>query len=390
MENSHVIHITSLDDLRNNTGAWDDLWWRSETVLPTARAELLAQWIEQFRPRCNFHALVVSQAGRWIAALPLVSCRIGCLVPAGSMPGNSWSPCGDMLCDSTVDPETVAELLLSAAAQLPWQLLWINDAMPETKRWQAVLRACDRFQLPASYHERYRVGRVELSENWNSYQKQLPKNHRQAMNRAGRKLECEGTVRFEMNSRLEVTAVEPWLTEAFEVEDFGWKGMNGSSVLRTPGMFRFFVNQAKQLARWGQLETAALWLDDRMLAFVYGFRAKGVYFAHKIGYDPRYAPFSPGQFLFYNILERLHDDEQVEALDFVGPLNHSLSRWRPTTYGVGRIVLSPRGMVGRAAMYAYRHIWRRMRRAKTAAIPNTTVPNGEEKPFVLEPTGATG
>ena len=390
MEYTHIIHITSLDDLRNNAGAWDDLWWRSGTELPTARAEMLAQWVEQFRPRCNFHALVVSRSGHWVAALPLISCRVGWLMPAGGMPGNAWSPCGDLLCDTTVEAETVAELLLSAAAQLPWQLLWINDVLPETKRWQAVLRTCDRFQIPASYHERYRVGRVEVRENWIDYQKSLPKNHRQAMCRAGRKLEEEGNVRFEMNSRHEIAAVEPWLTEAFEVEDFGWKGMNGSSVLRTPGMFRFFVNQAKQLARWGQLETASLWLDDRMVAFVYGFRAKGVYFAHKIGYDPRFAQFSPGQYLFHNILERLHDDEQADALDFVGPLNHSLSRWRPKTYAVGRIVLAPRGIAGRAAIYAYRNIWRRMRQAKPAAIPNTPVADEDEKSPVLNPAGAAG
>jgi len=390
VEQPHIIHLTSLDEMRENAAAWDDLWWRSETAMPTARAELIAQWIEQFRPCAEFRAIIVVREGHWIAALPLIACRIGGLMPAGALPGNAWSPCGDLLCDAAVEPESAVKLLLSAAARLPWQLLWLNDVLPETPRWQAALRLCNRLQLPASYHERYRVGRVEIGDSWVNYRKSLSKHHRQAMCRAARKLEREGNLRLEMNSRLEVAAVEPWLAEAFEIENLGWKGANGSSVLRAPGMFDFFVKQAKQLARWGQLETAALRLDNRMLAFIYGFRAKGVYFAHKISYDPRFASFSPGQLLFNYLLERLHDDEQADALDFIGPMNHCHSRWRPATYGVGRLALSPRGMIGHAAMYAYRH-YRRLRRWKNPAESVNLPPaDNEEIHVVPEPAGAAG
>ena len=392
MDHLHIIHITSLENLRNNAAAWDDLWWQSDVAMPLARAESLAQWVEHFRPRADFHALVVAQAGRWIAALPLVSHRVGWLIPSGGQPGNAWSPCGELLCDATAETDAAMDMLLAAAAQLPWQLLWLNNAVPETPRWQALLRACERADLATHYHERYRVGRVEIDGGWNLYQKRLPKNHRQAMCRTARRLECEGEVRFEMNSLLDPSEVEPWLDEAFEVEDLGWKGAGGSSVLRTPGMFRFFVGQAEQLARWNQLETAALRLDGRLLAFVYGFRAKGVYFAHKIGYDPRLAAFSPGQLLFRHILEQLHNDGQTGALDFVGPLNQSHSRWRPATYGVGRVALAPRRLLGRAAMYTYRHVWRRLRQGKAtvpSGDPSRAAPPAVDSPVVLEPTGAS-
>lgn len=138
-------------------------------------------------------------------------------------------------------------------------------------------------------------------------------------------------------------------------------------MLRTEGMFDYFVGQAKQLAAWGQLETAALRLDGQMLAFVYGFRAKNTIFALKIGYDPRFAAFCPGQFLFFRLLERFHGDGEPQTLDFMGPLTQSLSRWRPATYGVGRIVMAPRHWLGRVAMSAYVNGWRRFRAWQTAA-----------------------
>ena len=391
MNNLRLIHLTSVEELRAAASNWDDLWWRSDAVLPTVRAEMVAQWVEQFKPRAAFHTLVIADDGRWVAALPLVVCRVGWVIPAGGLPSNPWAPCGELLLDPAGDVDAALDLLMAAAADLPWQLLWLNEAVPESPRWQALLRACDRAKISTSYHERFRVGRVEIDRTWEIYQKRLPKSHRQSMNRSLRRLACEGDVQFEMRSRLTVEEVEPWLQAAFEVEDRGWKGEAGTSVLRTPGVFRFFTRQAEQLARWDQLETAALRLDGRIVAFVCGFRAKGVYFAHKIGYDSRFAAFSPGQLLFHHILERLHSEGGTQALNFMGPLNQALSRWRPATYGVGRLALAPHRLLGRAALYGYKHWWRPLRTLEAAAAArlhdHSKVPSIEDS-VILEPAGS--
>jgi CelD/BcsL family acetyltransferase involved in cellulose biosynthesis len=366
VNNLRTIHLTSIADLRAASPAWDDLWQRSDVSPPLMRAELLAQWVEHFAPRADFHAMVVADQSQWIAALPLVSCRAGWMIPAGGLPCNSWAPCGDLLCDAAAEENDAAmDMLASATVGLPWHLLWLNDAMPEAPRWQALLRACSRVGMAAHSHVQHRVGRLEIDQDWNAYQKQLPKNHRQAMNRAARRLADEGSLQFEMSSQIEPANVESWLREAFEVENLSWKGELGTSVLRTPGMFDFFATQAEQLARWGQLQTAALRLDGRMLAFMYGYRAKHVCFAHKIGYDPRFAAFSPGQLLFYHVLERFHGDGETRALDFMGPMTQSVSRWRPATYGVGRVVMAPQRLLGRTAMLAYKNVWRRFRHWQT-------------------------
>ena len=392
MSKLRSIYLTSVEQLRAAAADWDDLWWRSETALPTARAETLAQWIEQFQPNTGFHALIVAEGPRWLAALPLVSCRVGGLIPAAGLPTNPWAPCGELLLDAAVDTTAALDLLLAEAAGLPWQLLWLNEAVPESLRWQSLLRACDRAAMPAAYHERFRVGRVTIGRNWSLYQKRLPKSHRQGMARAAKRLACEGDVQYEMHSQLDVSEVEPWLREAFELEDCGWKGKAGTSVLRTPGMFRFFVGQAQQLARWGQLETAALRLDGRLLAFICGFRAKGVYFAHKISYDPRLAAFSPGQLLFYQVLEQLHNSSDTWALDFMGPLNQALSRWRPESYGIGRVAIAPRRWLGRTAMYAYKNWWRRFRQweADAAVRRHDHAPLPADEDSVPEPAEALG
>jgi hypothetical protein len=386
----HCLHLTSVEELRASALTWDDLWWRSDVPLPTVRAEVLAQWVEHFKPRGGVHAIVVADSHRWVAALPLVPCRVGWVIPAGGLPSNPWSSCGELLLDPSASVDAVLDRLVDAARDLPWPLLWLNETIPETPRWQAMLRACQRVGMAGCYHERFRVGRLDIAKDWITYEKGLRKSHRQGMHRALRRLAEVGDVRFEMRSRMAADEVEPWLQEAFDLENRGWKGFAGSSVLRTPGMIRFFVRHAEQLAEWGQLETAALRLDNRMIAFVYGYRAKGVYFAHKISYDQRLAEFSPGQLLFHHIFERLHNEREVCTVDFMGPLTQAVSRWRPATYGVGRIALAPHPWWGRATMYAYQHWWRPLRDLKTAAAdrlhgaPKTP---GTKESEALEPVG---
>ena len=136
MDTLHCRHLTSVEQLRAAADAWDDLWRRSDVALPIVRAEPLAQWIEHFSPRGAFHALVVAGGQQWVAALPLVPCRLGRLIPAGGLPTNPWSPCGELLLDQASNVEAAMDSLLAGAGELSWPLLWMNEAVPETPRWQ--------------------------------------------------------------------------------------------------------------------------------------------------------------------------------------------------------------------------------------------------------------
>lgn len=381
MSRTHVIRIESVEELRRAAAAWDDLWWRSASDSPLYRAETLALWLEQFATDRRFCALITVEDDHWIAAAPLVSQRLGRVVSLAALPNNPWASCGDLLLDINSDGAAAMDALLGAAKQSGFPLCWFDEALPETPQWQALLASGNRRDAPMVYHQRFRVGRLRIAGNWNAYQKRLPKNHRQAMTRSAKRLNEQGRVEFKLSEKIEPAAVEPMLREAFELEDLGWKGRQGSSVLGAPGMFEFYLRLARQLARWGQLAHAELRLDGRLLAFVHGFQAKGVFFANKISYHPDFAALSPGQLLFWFLIERLHDRRQISALDFMGPMNQSLGRWRPETYGVGRLVAATGGFWSRRLLGGYK-LWRRLRdrrgnEASGAALP--AIPSGVEK-----------
>jgi CelD/BcsL family acetyltransferase involved in cellulose biosynthesis len=361
MSRYHILHLANVAELRSAAANWDDLWRRSDVTMPTKRAELLAGWLEQFASGSEFRAIVVEEGGRWVAALPLISQRFAKILTAGSLPRNPWLPCGDLLLDPLGETDAVLEALLSGAADLPWALLWLNYATLDAPYWKALSAACYRRRIPVVEHVRYKVARIEIAESWDAFTKSLSRTYRRETRRVERHLQSLGKVQFTMHSQLAPEEVPLWMERVFRVEDLSWKGAAGSSVLRVPGMSDFFVKQARQLARLGQLEIAFLELEGRPIASLFGFSAKGVYHGHKIGYDPQYGQYSPGRLLLWKVLERMHTDAGWKCMDCIGPLSEATSHWRPSTYTIGRLVLAPRRLVGRIALQAYRHVWPKIR-----------------------------
>ncbi len=361
MSHPQVQILHGVAQLQAAAAAWDDLWWRSAVTRPTVRAELLAQWLEHFAPQADFCALVVEDQGQWVAALPLVRIA-GCgRFGAVGIPSNEWSTSGDLLLANSQAVDGVLDALVAAMGKLPYPLLWLDDVPLESRRWTALLAALDRAAVAHDREGRWRIGRIEVGDDWQQCKTRWSKNHRRKMAKAAQRLASLGDVKFEMHSGLSPEQAESLLTEGLEVEDRGWKGEAGTSVLRTPGMSAFFLRQARQLAQWNQLELALLRCDGQAVALVYGLRAKGVCHWHKIGYDPQYASCTPGQLLQCCILEQLHAQPEIRAVDCMGPINHALSRWKPVEYTTGRVIVAPRPGLGRAALYACKHLWPRVR-----------------------------
>ena len=130
------------------------------------------------------------------------------------------------------------------------------------------------------------------------------------------------------------------------------------------------VTQAKQLNQWGYVEISLLKQHDRILACSYAWRAKEVYHAFKVAYDERYAHFSPGQLLMQLVLKRQFDRPEYRGVDCMGPINEALHHWRPEPRGTARLVFAPGRPMGRAFLFAYRHLsppWRRLRDAVRSA-----------------------
>jgi len=376
MARRQVIHIASIAELRRQAVRWDDLWRRSNVALPTLRAEMIALWMEHFAPGAPFHAVAVEDAGRWVAALPLVG-RPAAGFPAGWTVGNPWSTAADLLWDSSSlgDVETGAALV-EAAGRLPWPLLWLEGIPLESPQWQALRAALRRAGTPTACRFAWNAGRIELDGDWPAQQRRWSRAHRRKMHSRMERLAARGDVTLDFLDRLPPQETSAPLHEAMRVEDAGWKGAGGTSILHAPEIHHFFLCHARLLALWNQLALAILRCGGRAIAFSYGMAAKGVFHSLKVGYDPEFAAYSPGQLLRCRLIERLCGDPAWRGLDFVGPMSEAQAHWRPRAYPVGRLMVAPRGWIPRLTLWAYRR-WRPyVEGTADAAVVDGRVPIG--------------
>jgi CelD/BcsL family acetyltransferase involved in cellulose biosynthesis len=362
MSAPRLIQLRSSAEIRSVATEWNDLWLRSAVTVPVARAEFVAEWIEHCAPDAQVTALAVEQDGRWVAALPLVGWRLKGVISVGNLPSNAWSWAGDLLLDAETDICRALAVLIDGVKQLDWPLVWINQAPFEASYWRRFIAAAQAQQLQVETRESFRVPVVEIDHDWPDYQRSWSKKHRRQMRRMNERTTALGGATLVVHRELVADQIEFLLRSGLAIEDSGWKGEAGTSVLKSPERFRLHLREARQAAEHGALQLSFLELQERPIAFQYGWNCKGVYHSFKVGYDESFAEFTPGQLLRFRELERFFADPQQKMVDFVGPLTAATERWCTATYPVGRIVVSSGALSGRVVLRAYRSLWPWVRR----------------------------
>lgn len=356
-------HLDSVDQLRASADAWDDLWRRSATTIPTVRAELVALWLEQFAPGTPFHALAVEEQGshRMLAALPLVERKIGRIVRGGGLTSNYWSPNGELLLDPKADQQAVLDALVDGIEQIGWPLLWFDMVPIDTPHWQALVEVLRRRGLSVDVHPRWQVGQVALKDDTEAYFASRSKSLRRSLRKDARKLREEAPLELCLERTFSPELVEQRLHEVFAIEDRSWKGNAGGSVLRHPGVFEFYRRQACRLADWGDLRVARLIHGEHTIAFELGWVGGDVYHSYKVGYDPEYRNSGPGHLLRERLIRAMAEEDRIHTIDFQGPTNQALNAWSTDTYRIARLVIAQRSIAGRALYAAYRGVRRLVR-----------------------------
>jgi CelD/BcsL family acetyltransferase involved in cellulose biosynthesis len=331
--------------------AWDDLWHRSAAVLPTARADLIAHWVRHFAHQTRFRALVVAEGDRLLAGIPLVRRRIKGLFPAADLPINPWSPNGELLLDESTQAANVLQCLCQGIGQMGWPMLWIDTAPLQSFRWQTLISEGQKAGLSPLIHWRYPVGLVHW-DDFSGYWAARPSGLRRKIRKCLRQLEEVGPIGVqEVRSGCPAGWAEA-LDRAWQIEDAGWKGVAGTSVLRCSGMREFYLTQTQLLAQWGYARLVFLEVGGRPIAFGYGWEAKGVLQVLKISYDPSFARFSPGHLLWYLWFQKLAEGRQPMRVDFLGPLTEGVRPWANGSYPIGRVIF-PTNRMGKCLLAGY-------------------------------------
>ncbi|HLA83454.1 MAG TPA: GNAT family N-acetyltransferase [Thermoguttaceae bacterium] len=369
MTSPRLVQFDSIDRLRAAGAVWDDLWQRSDTTLPTIRADLVALWLEHFASGAVFRALVVENGNRLLAALPLVERRTCGVVRCGQLTSNYWSPNGNLLVDRDAEADEIAKILAGAIESLDWPLLWFDMVPIEQTGWRALVGELLQRGLSVDVHPRWQVGQITWDGGAEAYFAARPKSLRRSLAKDARRLEETGPLEFNLEERFTTELVEARLREIFAVEDRGWKGEAGSSVLRRPAVFDFYRQQCVQLAEWDLLRVARLRHGDRTVAFELGWTGGGTYHSYKVSYDPEYRSFGPGHLLRERVVRALAKQGDVQTVDFQGPQNQALAAWSTGSYPIARVVIAQRRLAGRALWAVYQRAAKAVRLCRKMPRP---------------------
>lgn len=353
MAAQHVHVLNTITEVESITDRWNDLWRRSDVTPPTPRVELLRNWLDHFAPHRKFQAVVIEECDQLVAAMPLVAQRWGKMIPAGGLPKNEWSGAGDLLVDPQADVGGALRLIASTLHKLSWPIYRFSQVRCESPRWRQFIELLDETGLCAESRPNFEVKFVDVPNHWDSYRQSWSKDHRQRVSRMFRRLREQGAVRFRHCIPKDRVEAEPLLLRAFCVEDRGWKGRAGTSLLRTRGIADYVLRMSELLTPQRELEIALLELNGEVISCQILWNSKGILHGYKGSYDERFQRFGPGHLLIHEILRDACETQRVRGYDCLGPNNPALNLWRGSTYLTGQFTVARQQWLGRALLFAY-------------------------------------
>lgn len=156
---------------------------------------------------------------------------------------------------------------------------------------------------------------IRLPKTFAEYDASLGKKRRGQFKAGERKLSaaCGSPVKIQR-----VTSVDdlPFYFESVaRLSKVSWQGQKLGQVVE-PGSPA--AKRMEELARKNWFRGYLLRSETEVIAFVIGFQSDGVYDYHKIGYDPKWAAYSPGNVMLYRLIEDLCTHDPAHVIDLGG------------------------------------------------------------------------
>jgi len=317
---------------------WDDLAVRARAG-PFLRPWWFRSWWQSFgtgEPRI----VTVRRGGRLAALLPLHA--------NGGHRLHSMTNTHSCHFGTLAEDVDAADELATALFELPVHVELDYLGGPEARAFARL--AVDRHVLLTPGQ---RSPFVDTRDDWEEYERGLPRSLVANIRRRRRQLEGCGEVTFEVADGGE--RLHELLKDGFAVEPSGWKDAQGTAILSDTSTMRFYTALAEAASAAGILRLSFLRLDGRAIAFEFGFEDGRSYYFLKGGFDPAHARYAPGKLLVHALLEQAFR-LGLTTFEFLGadePWKLDWATQRRERMRLQAFLRSPGGRVRHAASTAY-------------------------------------
>ena len=321
-----ISEINDFNEFLGLKNEWNHLLANSYCNIPHLRHEWLRIWWVHFGKPNKIVVIVIRKKGRLVFAIPLMEiqrtylCKSLTILHAMSN-DHSFRYCfiiqyGEEDALKTffqylrTRPQNWHLLLLDVPLDISVNDIFINSARLENFRTGML----------SYYNSPY----LPISGKWEEYLLTLKSKFRSNLRNRTKRLNRIGKVDYELIT--DSNDIEDALKIGFEIEKKSWKGKSGTAIACDSKLISFYTQLAKVAMEHNWLRISFLKVDDRHVSFDYSLVYQDKMYCLKIGYDPDFYPFSIGQLLCAEILNRCFENNIVEY-DFMGWMTKQKSNW---------------------------------------------------------------
>jgi CelD/BcsL family acetyltransferase involved in cellulose biosynthesis len=297
---------------------WDDLVERASIDHPFLSHTWLRTWWECFGKGQQLHVITVRAGGKLIAAAPMMRTKMrmfGLNVDTLTSMYNPHTPRFDFL------------IAGEAPREITYKLIWRE--LSSAKSDMVVLR-----QVPQTSGTLAEIQRLAQDDQWSagswtarpSPYIPLACTHAELLGR------LKGGYRYNLRKRQErlskIGAIDvevitdkaaalDAMRDGLRIEAAAWKGDQGTAILSDPDVTAFYMRLAERQADLGKLRLSFLRINGKRISFSFILHSHRVLYGVKIGYDPEYHTYSPGNMLLNLVLQEACE-QGLQEYDFLG------------------------------------------------------------------------
>jgi CelD/BcsL family acetyltransferase involved in cellulose biosynthesis len=144
---------------------------------------------------------------------------------------------------------------------------------------------------------------------------------------------------------VDASQLERFVGELLRLENEGWKGERGSSIIQSPGHEPALREGLDSLSKIGKLRFWQMTLDGVAIASLFAVVDNGRATLGKIAFDEKLAKYSPGQLIIMDATKDFFEDPYVTLADSNAIPRHPMINhlWRDRA-NFGDIMIAPRNL----------------------------------------------
>jgi len=332
-ENLQIEVITDLERFDALAGEWDGLVNRSGMESLFLSQAWLRTWWEAFAGDKQLEILTLRNDGELVGAVPMMRSRdrfYGVKVDSLHSIYNPHTPRFDFITAPGWAEEVYRTVWDYLSHRTDCEMIALSQVPDESPTIPAIERLAHAdgwlsgqwIARPSPY--------IPLGCTHDELLKRLKGGYRYNLRKRYERLCKVGPVDVEVITAKDL--VREAMQDGLRIEAAAWKGESGTAIVSDPAVTEFYIRLAERQADVGQLRLSFLRVGGKRISFSYILRSDNKVYGVKIGYDPKFHTYSPGNMLLNLVLQDACANGLAEY-DFLGVDDEWKMDWTESTRG---------------------------------------------------------